>query len=103
VENVTFPLDEGLTGWIISKNKPYLIEDLEKGEYFIPRYNKNEKSNLGLRSFLGVPIEADDQVFGSVSLEHRLANKYNENDKKRIKHFVDIFSTTFLRSSSKKT
>ncbi len=102
-ENVTFPLDEGLTGWIISKNKPYLIEDLEKGEYFIPRYNKNEKSNLGLRSFLGVPIEADDQVFGSVSLEHRLANKYNENDKKRIKHFVDIFSTTFLRSSSKKT
>ena len=102
-ENVSFPLDEGLTGWIISKNKPYLIEDLEKGEYFIPRYNKNEKSNLGLRSFLGVPIEADDHVFGSVSLEHRLANKYNETDKKRIKHFVDILSTTFLRSSTLKT
>jgi transcriptional regulator with GAF, ATPase, and Fis domain len=101
-ENVSFPLDEGLTGWIISKNKPYLIEDLEKGEYFIPRYNKKEKSNLGLRSFLGVPIEADDQVFGSVSLEHRLANKYNETDKKRIKHFVDILSTTFLRSTTKK-
>jgi transcriptional regulator with GAF, ATPase, and Fis domain len=101
-ENVSFPLDEGLTGWIISKNKPYLIEDLEKGEYFIPRYNKNEKSNLGLRSFLGVPIEADDHVFGSVSLEHRLANKYNENDKKRLKHFVDILSTTFVRSSAKK-
>ena len=32
-ENFEFPLDEGLTGWVISKNKPYLIEDLEKGDY----------------------------------------------------------------------
>jgi len=98
-ESTEFSLDEGLTGWIISKQKPYLIDDLEKGDYFIPRYSKNEKTNFGFRSFLGVPIIADDQTFGSVTLEHRLANKYTEFDKGKIQDFVDIFSTTFLRTS----
>ena len=62
-ENSEFPLDEGITGWVISKNKPYIIDDLEKGEYFIPRYTKKEKNNFGLRSFLGIPIEVDGEVF----------------------------------------
>ena len=101
-ENIEFPLDEGLTGWIMSKNKPYLIEDLEKGEYFIPRYNKNEKTNSGLRSFLGLPIEANDHIFGAITLEHRLPNKYSEKDKERLKNIVDIFSTSFLRFTSSK-
>jgi len=98
-ENMEFTLDEGLTGWIINKQKPYLIDDLEKGDYFIPRYSKDEKTNFGFRSFLGVPIIADDQIFGAVTLEHRLANKFLESDKGKIQDYVDIFSTTFLRTS----
>jgi GAF domain-containing protein len=99
-ENMEFTLDEGLTGWIISKQKPYLIDDLEKGDYFIPRYSKDEKTNFGFRSFLGVPIMAEDQIFGAVTLEHRLANKFLESDKRKIQDYVDIFSTTFLRTSA---
>jgi len=102
-ENIEFTLDDGLTGWIISKQKPYLIDDLEKGEYFIPRYSKDEKSNFGFRSFLGVPIMAEDQIFGAVTLEHRLANKFEESDKLKITDYVEIFSTTFLRTSATTT
>jgi GAF domain-containing protein len=98
-ENLEFNLDDGLTGWIISKQKPYLIDDLEKGEYFIPRYSKEEKTNFGFRSFLGVPIIADDHIFGAVTLEHQLANKFTNDDKEKIQTFADIFSTTFLRTS----
>ena len=96
-ENVEFPLEEGLTGWIISKNKPYLIEDLEKGDYFIPRYAKTEKSNFNLRSFLGIPIEHSGTVFGAVTLEHHLSNRYSEQDKEKLKEYIKVFSTTFLR------
>jgi GAF domain-containing protein len=98
-ENLEFNLEEGLTGWIISKQKPYLIDDLEKGEYFIPRYSKNEKTNFGFRSFLGVPIIAEDHIFGAVTLEHRRPNKFGDTDKRKIQEFVDTFSTTFLRTS----
>jgi GAF domain-containing protein len=76
-----------------------LIDDLEKGEYFIPRYSKNEKTNFGFRSFLGVPIIAEDHIFGAVTLEHRRPNKFGDTDKRKIQEFVDTFSTTFLRTS----
>jgi GAF domain-containing protein len=98
-ENLEFNLDEGLTGWVISKQKPYLIDDLEKGDYFIPRYSKEEKTNFGFRSFLGVPVLAEDQIYGAVTLEHRLPNKFSNADKHKIQDFVDVFSTTFLRAS----
>lgn len=99
-ENFEFPLDQGLSGWVIDKNKPYLIDDMEKGEYFIPRYTKDEKTNFGLRSFLGVPIQAGEKVFGGLTLEHALPGKYTKQDLENIENIVTIFSTTFLRQVS---
>ncbi len=99
-ENSEFPLDEGLTGWVISKKKPYVIEDLEKGEYFIPRYSKKEKTNYGFRSFLGVPLALEDRVYGALTLEHYLPYKYNNASLDEIKKWVHIFSSTFGRQSS---
>ena len=99
-ENFEFPLDQGLTGWVIAKNKPYLIEDLEKGEYFIPRYTKDEKTNFGLRSFIGVPLQTSEKVYGALTLEHIIPGKFTEDDKHRIKQITDIFSSTFLRQQS---
>ena len=99
-EQVEFPLDEGLTGWVISKKKPYVIEDLEKGEYFIPRYSKNEKTNYGFRSFLGVPLMIDDRVYGALTLEHNLPYKYSTTTLNDIKAWVHIFSSTFGRQSN---
>jgi len=96
-ENFEFPLDQGLTGWVIDKNKPYLIDDLEKGEYFIPRYTKDEKSNFGLRSFLGIPIATAERVYGALTLEHTVPGKYSEADKERIKNIMSYYSSTFLR------
>jgi transcriptional regulator with GAF, ATPase, and Fis domain len=95
-----FSTEEGLTGWVISKNKPYLIDDMEKGEYFIPRYSKTEKTNYGLRAFLGVPITSDDTVYGALTLEHHEANKYSEQEKDRLQSYLNIFSTTFQRQKS---
>jgi transcriptional regulator with GAF, ATPase, and Fis domain len=99
-ENFEFPLDQGLTGWVIGKNKPYLIEDLEKGEYFIPRYTKDEKTNFGLRSFIGIPLQTTEKVYGALTLEHITPGKFTENDKHRIQQITDIFSSTFLRQQS---
>ncbi len=96
-ENMEIPLDEGLTGWVIGKNKPYLIDDIEKGEYFIPRYTKSEKTNYGIHSFLGIPLVAGDQVFGAVTLEHVIPGKFTDSDKQHIQHFAAVFSTIFNR------
>ncbi len=93
----SFRLDEGLHGWVILKNKPYLIDNIDKGEYFIPRFSRSEKTNYSLRSFLSVPLQEDDEAFGVVSLENKSENKYTENDKSRLKSFSAILASAFRR------
>lgn len=74
-----FPLDEGLNGWVIRRNKPILVSDLERGgEYFIPRYTKGEKSNYDLRSFLAAPIGFSNKCLGVISIESKKPNVYVE-------------------------
>ena len=101
-EDSEFLLEEGLTGWVISKNKPYVIEDLEKGEYFIPRYTKDEKTNYGLRSFLGIPFNHEDTVYGAITLEDHQPNKYTKYDKQFLKEISNIFTTIFRRKNINK-
>jgi len=101
-EDFEFALEEGLTGWVISKNKPYIIEDLEKGEYFIPRYTKEEKSNYGLRSFIGIPFNLNDNVYGAITLEAQQSNRYSNIEKQFLDEIANIFSTIYKRKNINK-
>ena len=97
-----FRLDEGLHGWVILKNKPYLIDNIDKGEYFIPRFSRAEKTNFSLRSFLSVPLQEEDEAFGMVSLENKSENKYTENDKSRLISLSTILASAFRRFKENK-
>ncbi len=79
-EGLRFPLADGLSGWVIRRNKPLLLGDLEKGDLFRPRYTRDDKSNYGLRSFMGVPITFQNQVFGLISLENKQPDYYTDWD-----------------------
>ena len=92
-----FQLDEGLNGFVILKNKPHLIENIEKGEYFVPRFSKEEKTNYGLRSFLSVPIEIKSSAIGMVTLEDKLENKYSVEDKINLIKYSAILANALYR------
>ena len=92
-----FQLDEGLNGFVIQKNKPHLIENIEKGEYFVPRFSKEEKTNYGLRSFLSVPIEIKSNAMGMVTLEDKLENKYTVEDKINLIKYSAILANALYR------
>ncbi len=77
-----FLLKEGVHGRVIEKEKPYYIPDLDKGEFFIPRYSAVEKSTFGIRSFLGVPLKGGGRCFGSLCVESRGKNGFSENSQK---------------------
>ncbi len=93
----SFPLDEGLNGWVIMKNKPYLLENIDKGEYFVPRFSRTEKTNYSLRSFLSVPISYKDTAFGMITLEDKTENKYNDEDKERLMSYCSILANAIGR------
>jgi GAF domain-containing protein len=92
-----FPLDQGLNGWVILKNKPHLIENIEKGEYFVPRFSEKEKTNYGLKSYLSVPIPVDDSAIGMVTLEDKLAGKFTRSDKTELIEYTELLSKALKR------
>ncbi|MCH8125780.1 GAF domain-containing protein [candidate division KSB1 bacterium] len=94
-EGYRFPLSEGINGWVIRKNEPLLLGDLEKGDLFRPRYSKLDKSNYGLRSFLGVPINFQNKVFGTISLEIRQPEYYTEWDQNILMILASNFGMAF--------
>jgi hypothetical protein len=87
-----FPVNEGLNGWVVMKNKAYLIDNIEKGDYFIPRFSRDEKSNFGLCSYLAVPIPHKTRAVGLIALEHLETNKYKNDDKEKLIAYCNIFA-----------
>lgn len=81
-EGFKFNLHAGLTGWVILKNKPLLLADMEKGDFFRPRYSKAEKTNYGLRSFLGVPIACLGKSLGAITLEGKEPDLFKSWDER---------------------
>ena len=81
-EGEIFDVNEGLNGWIIRKNKSILVSDLEKGDYFIPRYSYEEKNNYNMRSFLGAPISYGNACYGVVTVESETPNIFVEQHEK---------------------
>jgi len=81
-----FPLEEGLNGWVIKRNTPLVIADIEEGDYTRPRYFKDEYTRHGLHSFLGIPLGGEDSAWGVLSIESVSKNQYTEKEK-------DVFSS----------
>ena len=92
-----FLLEEGLNGWVILKNRPYLLDDIDKGEYFVPRFSRSEKTNYGLRAFLSVPIEYQEQAIGMVTLEDSKAGKFSVIEKEKLQRYTMLFSQSINR------
>jgi len=81
-EGFKFNLYAGLTGWVILKKKSLLLADMEKGDFFRPRYSKAEKTNYGLRSFLGVPITCLGRSLGAITLEGKKPDLFKSWDER---------------------
>lgn len=77
-----FPLNEGLNGWILKRNVPLLIADMEEGDYIRPRYHKAENLRHGLRSYLGIPLgRKNEGAEACISLESKQPSQYSEKGK----------------------
>ncbi|MCJ7812414.1 GAF domain-containing protein, partial [bacterium] len=55
-QGMRFPLEEGLNGWMMKRNTPLLLADMQEGNLLRPRYLHNEDARHGLRSFLGIAL-----------------------------------------------
>lgn len=91
-----FPLDEGLMGWVIKRNSPLMIEDMQKGSYVRPRYYEGEDSKHGFHSMLGVPL-GYQEAWGCIGIESKRIGQFKEREKNGLLTMLPFFELTLER------
>lgn len=96
-KGTTFPLDDGLNGWILKRGSVKIVEDFASSQVVRPRYHKNEKQDHGLRSFIGIPLIRDNETWGSITLESQKERQYGEWTQKVLGNLIMHLQTTIER------
>ncbi|MDH4210827.1 MAG: diguanylate cyclase [candidate division WOR-3 bacterium] len=75
-EETKFPLNDGLVGFVARHRNSIIKDDLSKGNLVV--FKKDAKTPNA--SFVGVPIQQDDELLGVIWLEDHQRRKFNEDD-----------------------
>jgi PAS domain S-box-containing protein len=86
-----YRLGEGLTGWLVEHRTPLLIGDILKEPDLSPAV---ETEPLKIRSFLGLPILADDDLIGTLEIAHLDSEKYTQADLETVRQIRDAIAVT---------
>lgn len=92
-----FELEQGLTGKVILANKTYLLDDIERDGYFIPRFSQQEKSNFNIRSYLAVPLKLEAEAVGVIVLENTEVAAFTKKEKILLEELSKLFSFVLQR------
>ncbi|RMH71049.1 MAG: diguanylate cyclase [Gemmatimonadetes bacterium] len=93
-----FALDGGLTGWIITHQKPLLLNDLQQKENRVTRFYRTEPP-YPFRSFLGVPLRTRHNIVGALVLEHKAPHMYNEDTLQIVQILANLVAMTLTNYS----
>lgn len=72
-----YRLDEGFTGWLARERQPLLISDVAAYTGVRP---KGDLAGAGYRSYIGVPLVADERFLGTMELIHVERQMYSRQD-----------------------
>ena len=96
-QGMRFALNEGLNGWVLKRNTPLLVGDMEEGNYIRPRYSRDEDLRHGLRSFLGIPLGSGEGAWGCISLESRSVDQYGIKERDVLQILAVPFQIAMAR------
>lgn len=84
-------LKPGLTQLVVSSKAPLLISDLEKEHYPFSLWGTGKAP----RSFLGVPMMAEDQLVGVISVQSYFPAAYSQDDVELLLYIASYLALTF--------
>lgn len=108
-----FKISEGLNGYVLRKNEGLVVADLRKNSKvesdfiesdgikelnFHPRYQSNEETSCGYRSFLAVPFDTIDKA-GIITIESKQPFFFNKENKEILKKLTVTLGGALDRAS----
>ena len=103
----TFPLSEGIVGWVMRKNQSLLVDDFSSKDNYVPRYYLNETPATEYLSLLSLPISTQKDVIAVICLESLRPKNFKEQHKRILhticNHAATIHLTTQMLDRLKET
>ncbi len=94
-EKMRFKAGEGISGMVLEKGAPILVEDIEKD----PRVRQANRSRYRTKSFVSVPIRIEDRLAGVLNLSDKIkGGVFNKKDLDLIESFVSNMVIAIDRS-----
>ncbi len=85
-KEVKYLMGEGITGKVVAEGRPIAVLNIEQEPLFLDRSGRRHNVNRNEISFLCVPIRFQEEVVGSLSVDHVRANK---ESLERKAHFLE--------------
>ncbi len=85
---ISFPVDEGLTGWVASRRQPAFIRDHASGD---PRFHSVPQLDEDLESLASVPILGRSrEVIGAITLSADAPHEFDQSDLDFLEHTASL-------------
>ncbi len=75
----SFPLDQGIAGWVARTGQPALVPDTSQDERFDPSWASKSPQSL-----VAVPICVENRVYGIISVERLEKRAFDEQDRQLL-------------------
>ncbi len=87
---------EGLSGTVVMTGKPLVVEDLAADICHHPEHH-GAALELGFESFLGVPLEADARILGTLTIFTRARRRFSDDDIALLSALADQAAVAIIK------
>ena len=77
VENIALTQGQGITGRVMERGEPVLLEDISKDPRVV---HEDLVSMEGLKGFICVPLKTKDKVVGVINVASRMPGRFSQDD-----------------------
>jgi len=86
IENTQIKIGEGIVGWVVAKETPLLVTDIEKDA----RTLQENRPGYKTKSFLSLPLKVKDRVIGVFNLADKVSGEvFTEDDLKFLSVIIN--------------
>ena len=92
----SFPLDEGIVGWVAENRRPLLVPDVESDSRYV-------ESLPGTRSELAVPVLFSGNLLGVINVESQQAPFFDDEDRQLLEVVANHLAIALSNLASQET
>jgi len=97
LEEIRFPTDSGIAGWVFQKGEAIMVQDVSADERFYQQVD--EDTGFETRSILCIPLNGKDGRLGVFEAVNKKKGEFTEGDKSLLEAMADNIAVSIERAN----